>query len=101
MLSEKRLEQENQVFRGTRGVSSENRSLLFQPAFLDRTTGQVHPSRFSDGRLAPLHILDGLPQELVVARSASGRVVAASEFVVAGFIRAGRFYTREEAAMLA
>src|ERR1700682_2778851 len=47
-------------FRGTGGVSENNRSLGFQPAFIDRETQTVQLSRFPDGRLAPCHLLDGL-----------------------------------------
>src|SRR6266446_4031456 len=61
-------------YRGTGGVSENNRSLGFQPAFIDRETEIVHLSRFPDGRLAPCHLLDGLPPELVLARDEQGRV---------------------------
>ena len=61
-------------YRGTGGVSENNRSLGFQPAFIDRETGTVHWSRFPDGRLAPCHLLDGLPAELVLARDAKPHV---------------------------
>ena len=37
-------------YRGTGGVSENNRGLGFQPAFIDRQSGTVHLSRFPDGR---------------------------------------------------
>jgi hypothetical protein len=98
LLTARVLKRQNRRFKGTGGVSQENRSQRFSPAFLDARTGTIFLSRFADGRVAPVHVLDGLPQELVVERAASGRVTAIRESVVAGFIRFGRFYTREQAA---
>jgi hypothetical protein len=89
-------------YRGTDGVSDNNRSLSFQPAFIDRDAGTVHLSRFPDGRLAPCHLLDGLPAELVLARNEQGRVMRVKAAVVCGFVQDGHFHTRDEtAAMLA
>jgi hypothetical protein len=48
--------------------------------------------------LAPIHLLSGLPPEWVVTRDAAGGVSAVKPSIVAGFLRDGRFYTREEAA---
>jgi hypothetical protein len=67
---------------------------------MDLETRAVYPSCFADGRRAPFHILDGLPDELVLARSACGRVAAIKPSVISGFVRAGLFYTRDEAAAL-
>jgi len=97
-LTEQRLEHENLRHLGTAGVSAENRSLGFQPAFVDRETRAIYLSRFADGRPAPCHVLDGLPRELVLSRRACGRVAAVKRSLVSGFVRDGRFYTREEAA---
>ena len=44
------------------------------------------------------HVLDGLPNEVVVSRAESGRVTAVKGSLVSGFVRFGRFYTRDEAA---
>ncbi len=100
-LSRSVLRQENLHFQGSGGRSEENRSAGFRPAFLDAETAMIHESRFGDGRLAPIHVLDGLPEALILARSASGRVTAVKGTVVAGFVRGGRFYSREEAACAA
>jgi hypothetical protein len=88
---------QNRRFRGTGGVSRENRSLGFLPAFRNADTGAVLLSRFANGTIAPMHLLDGLPDALVMSRTASGRVHRAQDSMVAGFIRHGRFYSREEA----
>jgi len=93
------LDHENQRFGGTGGVSSHNRKAGFRPAFLDRATGRIFPSRFANGTLAPLHLLDGLPEELVLQRDAKGTIIAVKETVFAGFVRGTQFYTREEAAI--
>jgi hypothetical protein len=100
-MTEKQLQQENVVHAGTGGRSQENTSLGFKPAFLDFKTQRMYPSRFADGRPAPFHLLDGLPDEVVVDRTASGRVVAAKATLISGFERNGFFYTRAAAARAA
>jgi len=101
VMTEKQLQQENVVHTGTGGRSQENSGLGFKPAFLDFQTQRMYPSRFADGRPAPFHLLDGLPDEVVVDRSASGRVVAAKATLISGFERNGFFYTRAAAARAA
>jgi hypothetical protein len=95
------LRQENATHAGTAGRSQGNSGLGFHPAFFDTSTCTTYLSRFADGRPAPFHMLDGLPDELVVARSASGRVVAAKGTLMSGFERNGFFYTRAAAARAA
>lgn len=97
-LSRRVLQDENRRFRGTGGVSAESRPLGFRPAFRDLSTGDVYPARFADGSPAPCHVLDGLPPQLVRCRDAMGRVTKVVTTVVAGFVLADRFYTREQAA---
>jgi hypothetical protein len=82
-MNELRLQQENAEHAGTGGCSAENRGLGFAPAFLDFATMTIHPSRFSDGRPAPFHLIHGLP---------------AKPTLIAGFERNGFFYTRAAAA---
>ena len=72
--------------------------LRFQAAFLDFSTFAIYPSCHADGRLAPYHVLDGLPDHLVIDRTAEGRVVAAKASLIEGFVRNGFFYTRTAAA---
>ncbi|WP_232428989.1 hypothetical protein [Aromatoleum toluclasticum] len=92
------LQRENHEFRNTGGRSEENRPLGFRPAFKDVASGEVYDSRFADGRPAPFHLLEGLPEEVVVQREPGGRVGRVKESIVSGFVLDGRFYTREEAA---
>lgn len=92
------LRQENIVFRASGGVSEENRSYGFRPAFRDSDTGEVYPSCFANGQPAPFHLLDGLPDEVVVHRNTRGTISAVKNSIVSGFVREGRFYTREQAA---
>lgn len=93
-----RLRRENQAFQRTGGISSENRDSGFKPAFLDTATGRTYRSCFADGREAPVHVLDGLPDDIVMARTSSGQVFCAKPSLSAGFLRKGRFYSREEVA---
>jgi len=81
--------QDSQRFRTVAGAPR----LGFRPAFLDFETMRIHPARFADGRPAPFHTLDGLPDEVIVDRGASGRAVHAKASLVPGFERHGFFYT--------
>jgi hypothetical protein len=99
-LTQLRLRTENRLFRGSGGVSENNRTLGFRPAFLDSATGHVYLSRFANGVPAPVHMLDGLPDDLVVQRSAEGRIAAVKHTVIAGFLYADNFYTRDQAALI-
>jgi hypothetical protein len=101
VLTEKELKRENVVHLGTGGRSQENSGLRFRPAFFDFATQAIYPSRFADGRLAPFHLLDGLPDEAVADRLPNGRVVAAKATIISGFVRDGFFYTRSAAARAA
>ena len=100
-MSARQLQVENAEHAGTAALSHGNRHLGFRPAFLDISTMQVHESRFADGRPAPFHLLDGLPDEVVLTRSPLGRVLAAKASLVAGFVRNGFFFTRSAAARAA
>lgn len=101
VMNEEVLRQENAAHLGTGGRSEENCSLGFRPAFYDFATQRIYPSRFADGRLAPCHLLDGLPEEVVTDRTASGRVTSVKATVISGFVRNGYFYTRTAAARAA
>ena len=97
-LSPRQLKAENRCHRGHGGVSEENRGVGFRPAVLDTRTLRIYPSRFLDGRPAPCHLLDGLPDEVVELRDAGGRVLRAISSIVSGFVRDGQFFNRDEAA---
>ena len=99
-MTQQQLALENARYQGTGGVSV-SCSPGFAPAFRDAQTGVVYRSRFADGRPAPFHLLDGLPNELVIARDRHRGGVIAKPSVVSGFVHDGRFYTRDEAAALA
>jgi len=94
-LDARALRIENRHYAGSGGISRENRSSGFVPAFLDSSTGQTYRSRYSDGRPAPMHILEGLPSHLLIECSDS---LSAKACVVSGFLRCGDFFTRAEAA---
>jgi hypothetical protein len=96
-MTQERLDLENIRHHGTGGVS-QNRSCGFWPAFMDTQTRAVYLSRFTDGRLAPFHMLDGLPCEVVLSHNPGGRGAIVKASVVSGFTREGLFYSRDEAA---
>jgi hypothetical protein len=97
-LNNTALQRQNQRFQGTGGRSQENQGRGFRPAFMDTDTLAIYASCFSDGRLAPVHLIEGLPDVLIVARFSSGRVATLKASVIPGFVRENRFYTRDEAA---
>lgn len=97
-MTEQLLERENVAFLGSGGISQENCNFGFRPAFLDTRTEVVYPSCFADGTPAPFHLLDGLPDEIIVSRNAVGGVISVKDSVISGFVLAGRFYSRAEAA---
>jgi len=99
-MTNERLSRENRTHAGTGGVSAGNRAAGFIPAFCDTATGRVEPSRRADGSPAPVHMLAGLPREWVVTWGTGNTVLAIKETVVAGFLRAGVFYTRDQAAQV-
>jgi len=99
LMTRSTLKIQNRHFVGTRGVSRENRGLGFLPGFMDQETGVIYLSCNADGSVAPIHRMDGLPDELIVARTSGGRVAAVKGSLIAGFIRDGLFYTREQAAI--
>lgn len=97
-LTNETLRRQTDAFKGTGGTSEESHRYGFVPAFLDTMTGRIYFARYADGRLAPVHLIDGLPRELVAERDATGRSTAIKPCVIAGFVRGYRFYTREEVA---
>ena len=96
-LSQFELRLENSAYSGTAGVSENNRAAGFKPAYQNIRTGETVISRFSDGRPAPVHVLDGVPKDWVVKRDDRGHVRRVLATIVSGFLRHGRFYTREDA----
>jgi hypothetical protein len=98
LMTRERLRNENLVYRGTGGVSAGNRQLGFIPAFCNTATGEVEFSRPPDDNPAPMHLLECLPDEWIVGRSDANQVLAIKPTVIAGFLRAGVFYTRVQAA---
>ena len=98
LMSNERLESENRIYAGTGGTSQENRSKGFFPAFYDTETGTVELSRFSNGSLAPIHLIEGLPDSWVVERDLNGMIRAIKHSVIAGFVHGDDFYTRQQAA---
>jgi hypothetical protein len=97
-MTRKNIETQNRFFVGTGGISSENRSLGFVPGFFDQDTGLIYRSCTAEGVPAPVHLIEGLPHEVVLARNPEGRVCAVKGTLIAGFILDGCFYTREQVA---
>jgi len=96
-LNTRSLPSDNGTVWGTGGISHENRPMGFRPAFYDPTTNKVYLSRYADGSPAPCHLLDGLPEEVILKRDTNGHVAIVKSTLVAGFLCNGMFYNREQA----
>ena len=99
-LTQEDVAEQSQAYRGTGGVSEENRAFGFLPAFLDRESGRIHLSCDARGVPSAVHQFDGFPGDWVVARDQHGKPCAVKASVEAGFVREGYFFTREQAAQL-
>lgn len=91
------LQQQTLQFRGTGGISQENRQFGFIPAFKDQETERVYLCCEADGRLASCHLLQNLPDHLVIARDRRGNIMSLKDSIISGFCLKGQFYTREQA----
>jgi hypothetical protein len=98
LLTDETLKQDSLQYSDTAGISENNRNLGFIPAFMDTATGNVYPSRFANGMPAPIHVLAGLPDNLIEIHGKSGAPIAIKGSVIPGFVHKDVFYTREEAA---
>ena len=97
-MTAERLEIENHAYSGSGGISQENHTKGFFPAFFDKESGKIALSRFANGTLAPVHLIEGLPDAWVVERDVDGMIKEIKQSVIAGFVRGGLFYTRQQAA---
>ncbi|MGH1461300.1 MAG: hypothetical protein ACRBB6_04625 [Neptuniibacter sp.] len=93
-----KLVRENRQFSGTSGISQNNSGSGFVPAFKNSESGEVEISRFCDGRMAPFHLIEGLPDHWIAEWDHQGRAIEIKNTVVSGFVRLGEFFTRQEAA---
>ncbi|WP_299181159.1 hypothetical protein [uncultured Neptuniibacter sp.] len=93
-----RLERENEVYAGSGGISQNNRTKRFLPAFKNSLTGEVVLSRFANGTTAPFHLIDALPNTWIDQIDEQRREL--KEHIISGFVRQGQFFNRQQAADL-
>lgn len=67
------------------------------PAFKDERSGAIYRSRRADGSCAPVHLWEGLPEELIGGRDERGSITHLRPGVTPGYLHEGRFLTREQA----
>ena len=91
---------QNILFKGRGGISQEvaHRGLI--PAFFDEDSKIIYLSRLQNGAVATIHILDGLPDEVVLRRNKNGEVQDVKTSIIFGFYKNGVFYTRQQASEL-
>lgn len=97
-MNDRTLKMQNLAYRGTLGLSENNRRKGFLPAFRHDQTGHVQIACRQDGSACSFHLIDWLPLDWALEHAADGRVLCLAPGVTAGFVRDGVFYTREEAA---
>jgi len=98
-MDNKTLRSENLTFAETKGISENNRSHGFKPAFMDKSTGRIEIARQENGQPATMHLICWLPIEWATS-SKDGRVDSLKPEIISGFELDGAFYTRDEAAKL-
>jgi hypothetical protein len=99
-MDNRKLQMENLAFGGTAGVSRNNRTSGFTPAFLDKKTGLIEIAKLKNGQPSPMHIISWLPRKWASRLAADGTVECLKPGIIAGFVRDGVFYTREQTAEL-
>jgi hypothetical protein len=87
----------NYRFDGGAVRSERLADLGFRPAYMDYSTLAIYPCTFADGRPAPTHTREGLPDDVVAIRGPEGQVLATKSTLVAGYVRGGYFFTLERA----
>ena len=68
-------------------------SFGFMPAFMQMSTRETHLASYCDGKPAVVHVLDGVPHYWVEVWGRDGRALSLKAGIVAGYMRAGHFYT--------
>ncbi len=95
---------DNSIKNSSRYLPQNNAGLLdltelasgFIPAFRNLINNETHFSTTDDGVVAPEHRMDNLPIEWVSEWSAEGYAKSLIPTVIAGYIRAEKFYTLPE-----
>ncbi len=88
----------DKVERTNAHSNSDSGVSTFIPAYYDTQTDTVYLSRYKNGSVAPVHVLDSIPKELLSDMNKSdtnnGEL---SQKVIVGFIFNNKFYTRAQA----
>ena len=99
-MDTQQLQEENLQFADTNGVSANNHDKGFIPAFKDPATGRIEPARSRQGDVATMHLICGLPREWAAETDENGSVTCLKPGIIAGFIKDGQFFTRDQAIAL-
>ena len=97
-LTQESVQRESIEYAGTCGESATAKKSRFLPAFRNDSDGSVELARMPNGQPAAMHLISELPSSWACKLDDQGKVIELIEEIVAGFVRDGRFYTREEAA---
>lgn len=95
LIQQNRLERENELYANSGGISQNNCSEKFMPAFKNSETGEIILSRYNNGARAPFHLLDALPTSWLQTDSHKTDLKTC---IISGFLLLGCFFDRQEAA---
>ena len=96
-MDRRQLERQNRRFANTPGVSKHNQQRGFIPAFKDPQSGRIELARKENGEVAAMHLIAGLPDAWVAEVDQNGAITRLKDDIVAGFVRDGEFFTRDQA----
>ena len=90
--------QDNGTHKGVAGSTTQPPP-DFVPAYYDSETETVYLSRYSNGKQAPVHVLDTIPEELLQQNREheAAHQSEPSPRLIVGFVHNNRFYTRAQA----
>lgn len=87
----------NNLSHSTREVNSNSCQFYFIPAFYDALSHTVFLSCYKSGQLAPIHVLEGIPDNIIKNRTLTNNRGESKNSLIIGFIFKNKFLTRKQA----
>ena len=96
LISTVALEKQQKTYQKISGMNISDLCVGFIPAFRDLSTDETHLSITSEGKISPIHLIDGLPLDWVTEWDLQGYPKLLKPSVIAGFFRGENFFTLEQ-----
>lgn len=96
LISTIALEKQQKTYQKISGTNISDLCVGFIPAFRDLSTNETHLSITPEGRVSPIHLIDGLPLDWVTEWDLEGYPKSLKSGIIAGFFRGENFFTLEE-----